>query len=460
MNYPSAKKVHIIGIEGGGTSALACLYHNMGLAVSGSDNGDHFFKSLLEGKGITLFPDFSAANLPADADFFVYSTAFKPETNPELAQALTSGKPVLSYPEALADLFNQRWGIAVCGSHGKTTTSAWLAWVMVQAGVSLDFVIGAKVPQLNDFNNLQPARYFLIEADEYQNKLRYYQPRMILLNNIDYDHPDFFPSPAVYEQAFADFLAKLPADGFLIVNSDQETANRLAATNGRGHLITYSLTDNTADYWASNLQTNELGQNFTVHSQAEDLGEFSIKLWGEHNISNALAVIAASLALKIPVAEIKKHLASFTGTVRRLQELGHFQGAIILDDFAHHPTEIKATLAAVKQKYPKQTLRVVFHPHTFTRTKALLEDFINSLSGMDELIILDIYGSAREQQGGINSQDLVSQLQTAYPEQQTKYIPDLAAATDYLRSSLQDGEVLLLMGAGDVFQIGLKLLGK
>ncbi|MFH0951040.1 MAG: UDP-N-acetylmuramate--L-alanine ligase [bacterium] len=456
MDYTKIKKVYIIGIEGGGTSSLACLYKNMGLAVSGSDEGDHFFADVLKTANIPVFDKFSATNLPSDADLIVYSSAYHQGSNAEMTAALASGKTILSYAETIADLFKQKFGIAVCGSHGKTTTTAWLGYVLHQAGLEPSMIVGAKVLQL-PAGLIGQSDYLIVEADEYQNKLRLYEPKITLLNNIDYDHPDYFLTREDYEQAFVDFLKKMPAEGVLIANNDDEAIKRLVPHNFVGRLITYSLTDDTTDYLATDIRLDNVTQHFKVSQAGKLLGECTIGLLGQHNVSNALAVIAVCLHLGLDWNTITQHLAAFLGTARRLQALGEFNGVVVLDDFGHHPTEIKATISAVRQLYPEKRLVVVFHPHTFSRTKALFNDFLTCFTNVDELIILDIYASARETANIISSAELVEKIKEQDSRIDVKYIPTLAGAEDYLRNNLKPDQVLLLLGAGNIFEIGYHL---
>jgi UDP-N-acetylmuramate--alanine ligase len=324
---------------------------------------------------------------------------------------------------------------------------------------------------------------------------------VVLLNNIDYDHPDFFSTEDDYKNAFIEFIKKIPVRGWLIANYDDPIIRKVAAVNCHGKVISYAIKD-TADFVAYDIKASNGLQYFKVKMSLDesgnneedfkftdtDLGQFSIQLAGEHNISNALAVIAASVELGIELFKIRKYLTDFTGTTRRMQVLGEFRGATVIDDYAHHPTEIKATLAAIRQKYGQRKLIVVFHPHTFSRTKALLDDFASSFNLADELIVLDIYGSAREEQGGVHSQDLVekirqqitdsrrqtarfagasarradSPLRRSFSEasrrQKIRYIPTLAECEKYLRENIERDDLIVLMGAGDVFRIGENLV--
>ncbi|MFA5155390.1 MAG: UDP-N-acetylmuramate--L-alanine ligase [Patescibacteria group bacterium] len=467
------KDIYFIGVKGVGMTMLAQFLARQGHRVSGSDTAETFMTdSVLRSARIKVYSPFSAKNMPADIDRIVYSSAYNERNNPELgfiAQEARRFKniPVLPYAVALGEVFNQHYGIAVCGSHGKTTTTAWLGYVLWRAGQRPNVLVGARVPQFRGSSLTGRSRQLVAETDEYQNKLQYYRPRGVILNNIDYDHPDFFRTKAAYVKVFADFLKKIPAAGFLIINR-RDALSRQISRHCAGRIISYDLVTGDyghgADYLAYDRKTTKGGQSFQLAYQGRPLGEFKIGLWGEHNILNALAVIAAARRLGVSWPLIKRHLAGFKGIERRAQALGSYRGALIVDDYAHHPTEIKAALDGLRSRYPGKRLITVFHPHTFTRTKALFSDFRRSFAATDELIILDIYGSAREQQGGVSSRQLAQAVRefnrTRRSVQPVRHIPDIPAAVAYLRRHLKSGHILVLMGAGDVFRIGQKLLNK
>jgi len=471
MDFSKTKKIYLIGIKGVGMTMLAQYFKALGVEVIGSDTGDKFMTDpVLKKAGIKIIEKFAPVNLPSDADLIIYSTAYNEKTNVEVEAALAGKIKTLAYAQALGTIFNQKFGIAVIGSHGKTTTTAWLGYVMRYSGLEPNVMVGALVPQFDGFSLVSRSDYLVVEADEYQNKLQYFQPKAVLLNNIDYDHPDFFITAEDYKNAFIEFIKKIPGNGWLIANYDDRMIRKVAAVNCRGKVISYAIRE-TADYIAYDLKADSERQYFKVKLAAEeenneddfqfkqsDLGQFSIQLAGEHNVLNALAVIAASIELGIELFKIRKHLADFTGTVRRLQVLGEFRGATIIDDYAHHPAEIKASLSALRQKYSQRKLTVVFHPHTYSRTKALLDDFAASFNLADELIVLDIYGSAREKQGGVHSQDLVEKIVKLDSHSSVRYIPTLAEAEKYLRENITRDEVIVLMGAGDIFKIGQNLI--
>lgn len=447
-----------------------------GVEISGSDGPEKYMTDAVLAKaGIKVIEYFSASNIPKDADLIIYSTAYNAKTNVEVAAALTGKIKILTYAQALGEVFNQKYGIAVVGSHGKTTTTAWLGYVMKMAGFEPNVMVGAEVPQFNGCSLIGSSDYLVIEADEYQNKLEHYQPKAVILNNIDYDHPDFFPTKEDYENVFIEFMKKIPGKGFLVANFDDPVIRKTAQVNCKGKVITYAINE-AADYVAYDIKNNNGKQYFKVKLGVEDfdeeeenpqalgneLGDFSINLAGRHNILNALAVISTCVELNIELFKIRKCLEEFTGTARRMQVLGEFKGAVIIDDYAHHPTEIQATIEAVRQKYGSKNLIVVFHPHTFSRTKALFNDFAKSFSRVDELIVIDIYGSARERRGGVHSRDLVEKIknnnQASGVKQEVKYISTLAECEKYLRSHAGRGDIVVLMGAGDVFRVGENLV--
>jgi len=471
MNLDKIKTIYMIGIKGVGMTMLAQYLHKKGYTVSGSDVDETFMTDgVLGDSKIKFFNGFDVKNIPEKVDLLVYSTAYNEKTNEEVALALKTKKVVLTYAEALGEFFKKQHGIAVAGSHGKTTTTAWLGFVLDRCGMSPSVMVGANVPQFKGSSLNGSSDTLIIEADEYQNKLKYFEPKAVLLNNIDYDHPDFFPTKDDYNKVFIEFIKKIPKKGFLVANFDDKVIKKYAYANSRARVISYSL-EGEADYLAYDIKQVATKQFFKVKMASQDffdegespddgmLGDFIISLSGRHNVYNALAVIASSIELGAELHEIRKYLEEFTGTARRMEVLGEFRGATIIDDYAHHPAEIKTTLEGARKVYLDKRIRVIFHPHTFTRTKGFLEDFGKCFGCADEVIIMDIYSSAREEQGGVHSTDLLEKIsQNKKDKQQVKYIPTLKKVEEYLRDTTKSGEVIILMGAGDVFRVGHNLL--
>ena len=469
IDLDKTKNIYMIGIKGVGMTMLAQYLNSLDKNISGSDTPEVFMTDkILDKCEINVEEVFDEKNIPKGSDLIIYSTAYSEKDNVEVAAAISGKIKTMTYAEALGSIFNQSYGIAVAGSHGKTTTTAWLGFVLDRAGKSPSVMVGSNVPQFEGASISGKSDYLVIEADEYQNKLKHFNPKIALLNNIDYDHPDYFPTQDDYNQVFINFIKKIAPKGFLVTNFDDPIIRRTAYVNSKCKVISYGI-DESADYVAYDIVEENGIQQFKVkmgvdYSDEDDemsdnsLGEFQVSLIGKHNIYNALAVIATSIELGLDLFTIRKYLGEFKGTSRRMDTLGTYRGAIIIDDYAHHPTEIKTTLRAVKKNYKDKNIITIFHPHTFTRTKGFFDDFVDSFVNTDELIILDIYGSAREEQGGIHSKDLLKAMKGLDGDKKISHIPTLEACTDYLRKEIGAGDVVVLMGAGDVFRIGEKLL--
>ncbi len=462
MRLPDATRWHFIGIKGAGMTALAELFQGAKKQVSGSDTAEVFYTdAILKRIGISVYSPFDPTNIQEATEAFVYSTAYRQENNPELAAAFASGKPVLSYPEALGALTEAKMTIAVCGTHGKTTTSALLAETLRVAGVDPSAIIGSEIRAWGGSALSGHGPHFVIEADEYQNKLAHYQPFGVILTSVDWDHPDFFPTVEAYEQVFQDFVARVPRHGFSIVCGDHARAEFITRT--LPNRITYGFLDGAmvraVDHRVLSEEERKDGmlQEFFVEHEGLRTGPYRIRLAGRHNVENALAVIATGFALKLDPERVMLGLAAFTGTKRRFEFIGERNGALVYDDYAHHPAEIRATLSAFRDLYPKRRLFVIFHPHTFTRTKALLEDFAESFEQAEGVVILDIYGSAREVQGGVSAQDLVDRINRFTPEK-AAHASDRTRLADEIAASMSADDIIVTMGAGDVWQLAEMML--
>jgi UDP-N-acetylmuramate--alanine ligase len=458
------KKIHMIGITGAGMAALAELLVKNGVEVTGSDTDEVFFtNAVLDRLGIAVRTPYDPANIPRDAELAVYSTAYNPETNAELKAALEGEVRTISYPEALGELMKEKYGLAVCGTHGKTTTSALLAEVLREAGEDPSAIIGSRILQWDGGALAGKGKYFVLEADEYQNKFQHYTPLGVILTSLDWDHPDFFPTFQSYRQVFADMVKKIPHHGVLVSWGDSVEVGEVAAA-GQCQKLAYGFVPandfQIVHYRAAQAEGEErdpstafeIRQTFEVLHEGESLGEFALQLAGKHNALNATAVIALCTFLKIDIEHIRQGLRNFAGTERRFEYIGEYRGALLYDDYAHHPEEIKATLQAFVDLYPDRRLIAVFHPHTFTRTKALLSDFAQSFSLAQKVVVLDIYGSAREQQGGVSSQDLADLINT-YVRGKAVRVPGISEAIDEVKSDLREDDLVVTLGAGNVWEV-------
>lgn len=469
MNLDNLKKVYVIGIKGSGVVSVVQILFSRGVEILGSDTKEKFFTdSILKKLGVKYFEKFQAKNIPNDVDLVIYSTAYNEENNEEFQEAKRRGLKMVSYPEILAELFNKEWGIAVCGTHGKTTTSAMLAEVLKNCGTDPSAVIGSKVINWDSSALSGKGEYFVIEADEFQNKLKLYEPKAAILTSVDWDHPDTFPTPADYKKAFADFVAKIPKAGFLVVWGDSADTLEIAK-EAKCEVIKYGYgeeNDVRINNYELRIVNGELSgedekkmQAFGVFYKENGLGAFQTSLVGKHNILNAAAVIAVCAKLNLDMEKVREGIASFKGSSRRFEYIGKRNGAILIDDYGHHPEEIKATLKGARENYPDKNIIAVFHPHSYSRTEALLEEFAQSFNDADRILVLDIYGSARENWGNVNSSDLVK-LINKYNFGKAEYIPTIPEAVNYLKDRIGENDLILVIGAGNVFEVAEKLREK
>lgn len=449
------KNIHFVGIKGGGMTALALLLQRMGKNISGSDTAEKFYTDkILIAHQIKYFEDFNTANLTKQTDLIVYSTAYDTETNEICLYAKEKNIPLISYPEALAEFIKTKKTIAVAGTHGKTTTTAWLAFLLKTADFSPSAIVGSNVPQFGGSTLVGKSDWLVAETDEYQNKFQYYFPYAIILNNIDWDHPDFFKNESDYISAFKNYIAKIPADGFLVAGIDNENVYNLIK-EFKGKVITFAI-DRPADWQIKCLRIDNDLTSFDVYFQNKFWHKVNIQLKGNFNILNALATIATAVELKADKTKIISGLKNFLGTERRFEKKGKIANSVIYDDFAHHPKEILATLKMCKKYFPNKKIKVVFHPHTFTRTLQLKNDFFKSFFLADEVLVLDIYGSAREKQGGITSLELTTGINDF--SHNAQYVRDIKGAVEILRKNLHEENLIITMGAGDVWRVGEILL--
>lgn len=464
MDLNKIKKAYFIGIKGAGMTAVAELFKARGIEISGSDTKEKFFTDeILNRNGIIFTEEFDAKNIPEDIDLIIYSTAYNEKNNSEVAEARKNGTNMLSYPETLGELFRENLGIAVCGTHGKTTTTAILATCLKEAGVDPSAIVGSNVIEWNGSVLTGKGNFFVAEADEYQNKLVHYNPWSVVLTSIDFDHPDFFETFEDYKNVFRDFVKKIPPHGFLVVSGDDADAVEISK-NARCQVLTYGFGEG-CDYRIEDLSSKNWAEdgrpvkNFKIFHKEEILEEFETVLVGRHNMQNAVAAIAVCHKLKLDLEKVRAAILNFKGTSRRFEHIGERDGAILIDDYAHHPEEIKATLKAAREIYYRKNIWTVFHPHTFTRTKALLQEFAQSFNNTDKVIVIDIYGSAREVQGGVSSKDLVDLINKYFPGK-AEYIPTIPETIEFLKNKISGKDVVISMGAGNVWQVTRKLNSK
>lgn len=441
--------IHLIGIGGSGLSSIARFLLESGFKVSGSDRALSPLAQEVAQAGAQVYAGHHANHI-AGADLVVRSSAI-PDTNPEVIAAQAAGIPVLKRAEFLEKLLEEKSVIAIAGTHGKTTTTAMTAWVLSQLGQDPSYLIGGVARNFNRNAHAGGSLLFVIEADEYDNMFLGLSPEWIILTIIEHDHPDCFPTPADYRTAFQKFIHRLAPDGTLFCSLEDALSVELSRTiSGDQRRRTYGLTAK-ADLFAEDVKPNAIGGcDFTLRSKSSraPLAQVSLQVPGLHNVRNALAVLGLVKAMKLDVVKAAAALGQFTGTARRFDLHGTANNITFIDDYAHHPTEIKATLAAARLRFPQNRLWAVWQPHTFSRTQTLLVDFITAFKDADQVIVTEVYG-AREASATFSAADLVAQM----PHPAARFAATLADAAALLKAELHPGDVLLVLSAGDADEI-------
>ncbi len=423
-----SKVYHFIGIKGSGMSALALMLHQMGHKVQGSDVEKYYFTQRgLEQAGIPIFP-FDEKNITADVEL-IAGNAFRPDNNVEIAFADEHGYTYKRYHEFLGEFMKEFTSLGVAGAHGKTSTTGLLAHVMRNI-TDTSFLIGDGTGR-----GSANAQYFVFESDEYERHFAPYNPEYSIITNIDFDHPDYFTSLEDVFNAFNDY-AKQVKKGLFVYGEDEQ----LRKVTASAPIFYYGLNENN-DFIAYDLKPSTKGSQFKVRHGEEELGEFQIPTFGKHNVMNATAVIATLYVAGFDLQLVAEHLKTFGGVKRRFTEKV-VNNTVIIDDFAHHPTEIIATIDAARQKYPSKELVAIFQPHTFTRTIALLDEFADALNGADAVYLAQIYGSARETDNGqVKVEDLAAKINK---KGGLLTVENTSPLLDH------DNAVYVFMGAGDI----------
>jgi UDP-N-acetylmuramate--alanine ligase len=448
--------IHFIGIGGSGLSAIARLLVESGVSISGSDQVlSSFGKELME-LGVTVYTG-HAANQIEGASLVVRSSAI-PDTNPEVVAARAAGIPVLKRADFLGRLMEERRGIAVAGTHGKTTTTSMLAWVLTSLGEDPSYIIGGVSKNLKNNAHAGRGSIFLIEADEYDRMFLGLQPEVGIVTTLEHDHPDCYPSMADYRQAFAAFVKRIKPGGCLLARGDDLETRRLTKAVEAGvEAFTFGLSE-TDHYQARNVQhVPEHGPKFQVWyntaGQSQNLAEVALEVPGQHNVYNTLAVLGAIHQSGLDVQRAAEYLGQFIGTGRRFELVGEQNGILLIDDYAHHPTEIQATLAAARARFPQKRIWAIWQPHTYSRTQALRENFAKAFGDADQVIVTEIYAS-REKRQDFSAFEVVKQM----AHSQVHFIPELIPVSEYLIQNLVKGDVVLVFSAGDADQINQLVL--
>jgi UDP-N-acetylmuramate--alanine ligase len=443
VKFSGREKIHLIGIGGIGMSGIAQLLLNLGNRVSGSDVKPSSLIEKLRHLGAEISIGHQRDNL-ADADIVIVTPAVKSD-NPELVAAQERNLKILTRAQALAELANQKNTIAVTGAHGKTTTSSLTSHILSACGLKPTICVGGEVFSLNGNAFTGSGNYFVLEADESDGSLLTLNPLYSIITNVDREHMDYYRNLEHVMQTFKEFLTHTKKEGVIFLCRDDKQLMRLARSAGR-RIVTFGLGVD-ADIYAKDIVLKESFSEFTCMRGNEEIAQFTVPLPGRHNVSNALAAIALSLELEIDIDSLKKSFESFRGIRRRMELKLKKKDILVFEDYAHHPTEIKATLDALKN-FKHKRIFAVFQPHRYTRTKFLLNEFGTCFRGVDRLIVTDIYAASEPPIEGINAEVICEKAKKAGVENAT-FLPKY----DILKSLLQElkpGDLVAVMGAGDI----------
>lgn len=454
FNHPVS--VYFCGIGGISMSGLAEILLSRGFKVSGSDRLKSRLTEALEEKGATIYYGQRAENITDDIQLVIYTAAIS-QDNPEWIAMKEKQIPCLSRAELLGEIMkNYELPIAIAGTHGKTTTTSMVSEILLHADTDPTLSIGGILKSIDGNIRVGHSKYFVTEACEYTNSFLHFNPKISIILNIEEDHMDFFKDLEDIRNSFSRFAALLPSDGFLIINGEIPNVEEIAKQTDCS-CITYGF-DKNCSYCADQIVYNEFGHpTFVLHSKNHPDSKVTLAVPGRHNVSNAMAAIAFADCAGIERNSAIMALKSFGGTERRFEYKGTVAGITIIDDYAHHPTEIEATLTAAAN-YPHKKIWCVFQPHTYTRTQAFLPEFAKALSLADHVVLSDIYAAREKNTIGISSTDLLTLIQKEGTP--CDYFPSFDEIENFLLENCAQGDLLITMGAGDIVKVGEKLLGK
>ena len=446
QQLPPNGHIHIVGIGGVGLSAIARILLAQGYTLSGSDRSESAYTVALARDGVTIHIGHAAENI-AGADALLVTAAVN-ETHVEVAAARAAGVPVFQRADIIASIMTGKTVIAVAGTHGKTTTTGMIAHILITTGRDPSYIIGGTLSTTGQNGAAGKGDAFVIEADEYANMFHGLRPNIAVLTNVEWDHPDFFPTEGDMLRSFSHFVGLV--SGTLIACADDAGALRLGETISDVEKTYYGIDAPAAQLKASAIQSGTMGYRFTAQDGQTVLGEVQLAIPGRHNVLNALAAIRATMLYGVPFAEAAGALASFSGTGRRFDVRGEIDSVYVIDDYAHHPTAIRATLEAARGRFPGHQVWAVWQPHTYSRTKALWNAYATAFGDADHVLVTPIYAAREQPVDGVDSAWLVRDM----PHLDARYVASLDAATELLLADVQAPAVIVIMSAGDAPKIG------
>ena len=450
--YGKIQKIHFVGIGGIGMSGIAEVLINLGYQVSGSDLKESDITRRLASLGGTIAYGHRTENL-AEVDVVVTSTAVN-RNNPEVLEAHLRKIPVIPRAEMLAELMRMKYGVAIAGTHGKTTTTSMVATVLSHGGIDPTVVIGGRLDSIGSNAKLGQGEFLVAEADESDGSFLKLSPTIAVVTNVDADHLDYYRDLDEIRATFIDFINKVPFYGLVVLCLDDQNLQGMIP-EVKKRLVTYGLTSQ-ADFQASDIEHHADRTGFLVHYRGAALGRLNIRMPGRHNVLNALAAVAVGMELDMPFAAIAEGFQDFGGVQRRFQVKGEVQEIMVVDDYGHHPAEIKATLAAARSGWSRRVV-AVFQPHRYSRTEALFDDFTTAFYQADHLVVMDIYAAGEDPRPGVSAENLANGI-SVHGHKSCCYTGTAEATIEHLQAILQPGDIVITLGAGNVWQVGEELL--
>ena len=448
--FSSIRKLHFVGIGGIGMSGIAEILSAEGFAVTGSDRAASENTDRLKSLGISVLIGHVASNLAPDVDALVYSSAVGSD-NPEVAEAHRRKIPVIRRAEMLAEVMRLKYGIGIAGTHGKTTTTSMVSLVLMEGGIDPTVIVGGRHRGLAGSNaRLGKGEFIVVEADEFDRSFLSITPTIAVLTTLETDHLDCYRDLDDIKSAFIQFAGKVPFYGFVVLCLD-EPALQDIMPKIKKKIVTYGL-NGQADLQAVDIVHRLNLTRFTVLRDGKELGEIELQIPGDHNVQNALAATAVGLELHVPFSKVKTGIEKFTGVFRRWEVKAELDGITVIDDYAHHPTEIRATLAGAKAGWRRRTV-CVFQPHLYSRTRDFYDEFGRAFFNADVLIVTDVYPAREEPIQGVTG-ELIANAAKEFGHKQVHYVPEKKDVPDYLMTITRPGDMVITMGAGDIWKFG------
>src|ERR1051326_4333165 len=450
--FSSIKKIHFVGVGGIGMSGIAEILLDQGFKISGSDRATGEVTDRLQTLGAEIFEGHKAQNVGPDVDALVYSSAISHD-NPELVEAQKRKIPVIRRAEMLAEVMRLKYGIGIAGTHGKTTTTSMVSLILMEGGLDPTVIVGGKLSGLGGTNaRLGHGDFIVVEADEFDRSFLSITPTVAVLTSLETDHLDCYRDLEDIKGAFIQFANKVPFYGFIVLCLDEPSLQDIMPSLSKKKIITYGLSPQ-ADLQAVDLHHDRNTTKFTVIKQDVELGQVTLQIPGKHNVENALAAIAVGLELGVPFAKAKSGIDTFTGVNRRWEKKGEGHGIVVYDDYAHHPTESRATLAGAKAGWRRNRVVCVFQPHLYSRTRDFYEEFGKAFLLSDVLVVTDVYPAREEPIKGVTG-ELIANAAKQFGHKDVYYVPDKKMLPAALSKITKANDIVITMGAGDIWKYG------